>query len=294
MKKIAVAGNPGNWSSEKLADTIERKTGFRLLVDPGKLSLDLCSGIARYPGYGTLDVDAIIIKKVGPTYSPDLLDRLEALRHMTGCGVRMFSDPEKIMRMLDRLSCTVTLRLGGIPMPPTVVTEDVAMALDVVENYGAAVFKPLYSTKARGMTIIEAGDDAMEKIEAFQAAGNKVMYIQKKLNLPGRDLGVSFLGGEYLATYARVSSGDSWNTTTNNGGRYQPCEPPKDIIDLAEKAQALFGLDFTCVDVVETDEGPMVFEVSAFGGFRGLLEANGIDAAERYANYVIGKLENGK
>jgi ribosomal protein S6--L-glutamate ligase len=52
-------------------------------------------------------------------------------------------------------------------------------------------------------------------------------------------------------------------------------------------------LDFTCVDVAETNEGPLVFEVSAFGGFRGLLDANGIDAADVFSSYVVDKLNHG-
>jgi tetrahydromethanopterin:alpha-L-glutamate ligase len=39
--------------------------------------------------------------------------------------------------------------------------------------------------------------------------------------------------------------------------------------------------------VVETREGPVVFEVSAFGGFRGLEDACGIDAAGAYADHAI-------
>jgi ribosomal protein S6--L-glutamate ligase len=34
----------------------------------------------------------------------------------------------------------------------------------------------------------------------------------------------------------------------------------------------------------------MVFEVSAFGGFRGLSEARSIDAAKEYTDYVINTL----
>ena len=37
----------------------------------------------------------------------------------------------------------------------------------------------------------------------------------------------------------------------------------------------------------ETPDGAAVFEVSAFGGFRGLLDACGLDAAEAYADYVL-------
>jgi len=102
-----------------------------------------------------------------------------------------------------------------------------------------------------------------------------------------KDLGVTFLGGKYLATYARKSGGSSWNTTTNAGGKYVGHEPSREIIALAEKAQSLFDMAFTCVDIAETSEGPIVFEVSAFGGFRGLLDACGIDAAGAYAKHVL-------
>ena len=36
----------------------------------------------------------------------------------------------------------------------------------------------------------------------------------------------------------------------------------------------------------------MVFEVSAFGGFRGLLDACGVDAAEAYAAHVVRVLKD--
>ncbi|MFP4049030.1 MAG: ATP-grasp family protein, partial [Desulfovermiculus sp.] len=52
-----------------------------------------------------------------------------------------------------------------------------------------------------------------------------------------------------------------------------------------------FDLDFTCVDVAETADGPLVFEVSAFGGFRGIWEAQGIDAASLFTSYVLDNIE---
>ena len=49
-------------------------------------------------------------------------------------------------------------------------------------------------------------------------------------------------------------------------------------------------MDFTTVDVAETRDGPVVFEVSAFGGFRGASEGIGIDAAQLYTRYVLQQL----
>jgi len=290
--KVGVVGIPGKWSTETLADAIEARTGFRLVVDMTEVSLDLERGNLFFREQDLCELDGLIIKKISASYSPNTLDRLELLRVAEAAGVRVFSKAENILRLIDRLSCTVTLRNGGIPMPETRVTEDVNAAMSAVREFGSAVFKPLYSTKARGMCIIDANQapaNMEQEIRRFQAE-NPMMYIQKKIALPGRDLGMMFLAGDYLGTYARVSQSDAWNTTIHSGGRYAAHTPTDEIIELARRAQALFGMTFTTVDVAETESGPIVFEVSAFGGFRGGKEGMGINVAELYADYVLTEL----
>jgi ribosomal protein S6--L-glutamate ligase len=245
-----------------------------------------------FQGEDLCRLDALIVKKISASYSPNTLDRLELLRVAEQCGVRVFSRAENMLRLVDRLSCTVTLRNAGISMPATRVTEDIPAAVSAVQAFGSAVFKPLYSTKARGMCVIDAGEDAVRIEHAVRAfhADNPMMYIQQKIELPGRDLGMAFLGGEYLGSYARVSGDDAWNTTIHSGGRYAAHNPDAAVIDIARRAEALFGMDFTTVDVAETRDGPIVFEVSAFGGFRGAREGIGIDAAQLYTRYVLQQL----
>ncbi len=287
---LAVVGVRGGWSSELLADkAAEACGGPRLLIELERVSLDLATGRAMYEGHDLSRCKGLLLKKLGPDYSPGLLDRLEMLRFLEGRGVRMFSSPRAIMGLLDRLSCTTTLALEGIPMPPTTVTEDVAAAQAAVEAYGEAILKPLFSTKARGMCLLRPGPGLRQQLEQYHGAQG-FFYIQKTIPLGESDLGVVFLGGRYLTTYARCRQPGAWNTTTASGGKYAPFDPPQDIIDLAWKAQNLFGLDFTCVDVALTDDGPKIFEVSAFGGFRGILEARGIDAAALYADYAARRI----
>lgn len=291
--RIGVIGVPGGWSSEQLADAVEAKTGFRCLIDLARVSLDLAEGRVLFGDHDLAAFDALMVKKLGPAYGPDLLDRLEILHFLDQRGVRVFSKPAAMMRLLDRLSCTTMLRAGGIPMPPTIVTEDVDAAFDAIDRFGQAILKPLYSSKARGMRMVAAGPDARGQVQAFRDGGNPVLYIQKLVRLPGSDLGVVFLGGEYLACYARGARDFSRGACTENCGQYQSCKPSQDVIELANRAQALFRLDFTCVDVAETPDGPMVFEVSAFGGFRGLKAACGMDAATMYVEHVMRKLDHG-
>ncbi|MFM9270757.1 GAK system ATP-grasp enzyme [Halomonas elongata] len=291
--KIGVVGIPGKWSTEVLADAIEARTGFRAVIDLHETCLDLTSGHLEHRGQDLGELDALIVKKISAEYSPTSLNRLELLRVAEARGVRVFSRAETMLRLINRLSCTVTLRNAGIPMPETLVTEDLGSACQAVQRFGEAVFKPLFSTKARGMCVISADQspEAMRREVAAFRDDNPMMYLQRRMELPGRDLGMVFAGGRYLGTYARVpQSGDTWNTTIHSGGRYEAYTPSAELIELATRAQAPFGLDFTTVDVAETSDGPVVFEVSAFGGFRGALEGAGIDAAGAYLDHVLSEL----
>lgn len=288
--RVAVVGVSGAWSTDAIADALEARTGFRLVVDMGAVVLDLERGALR-AGATRLDaLDGVVVKKISAVYSPNTLDRLELLRSVEAAGVRVFSPVSQMLGLIDRLSCTVTLRSGGIPMPATRVTEDIDEAVAAVRAFGGAVLKPLYSTKARGMELLSPDDPRLpDRVAAF-AAAHPMMYVQRRVDLPGRDLGMVFCGGVYLGSYARVAGGGTWNTTIHSGGRYAPADPPAEVVALATRAQALFALDFTTVDVAETADGPVVFEVSAFGGFRGAREGMGVDAAGLYADHIVKEL----
>ncbi|MCV6584241.1 MAG: GAK system ATP-grasp enzyme [Marinibacterium sp.] len=289
-RKIGVVGTPGKWSTEALADAFEAWTGQRYVIDMGRVVLDLASGRLCCDDLDLRELDAVVIKKIAEDYSADALDRLELLRVLEAQGVRVFSPADSVLRLIDRLACTVTLANAGLPMPPTTVTEDAGAALQVVRDYGRAVLKPLYSTKARGMVLIDgSAPEAAAQIAEFQAQ-NPMMYIQKQVDLSGQDLGMVFLNGDYVCTYARVKAGDSWNTTIAAGGHYAPYEPDLELIELGRRAQAPFGLTFTTVDIALTPDGPIVFEVSAFGGYSGAQKGCGVDAAALVADHVLREL----
>ncbi len=289
--KIGVVGIPGKWSTEVLADAIEKRTGFRLVIDIQQVVSDLSTPEVRYKKHNLCDLDAIIVKKISASYSPTMMDRIEILRFLESCGVQVFSKPENIYRTVNRMTGTITLLSGQIPMPPTTLTESTDAALKTVETYQQAILKPLFSTKARGMTLLNAKNASKilrKQLKNFKKQ-HGYFYIQKRIKLPGQDMALIFLGDKYQGAYARKSGGKSWNTTIQAGGKYAPANPSEEMIEVAYKAHKLFGLDFTTVDMAETEEGFVCFEVSAFGGFKGAKVGLGLDMAQAYADYVIRK-----
>ena len=290
--RIAVIGIPGKWSTEVLAERIAAKIGACPVIDMAEVTFQSSAGALTAHGLNLNEFDGLVVKKISQQYSPSTVDRLELLRVAEAQGVRVFSPASSMLRLIDRLSCTVTLQNHSIPMPDTCVTESISDAIAFIQGAGEVVLKPLFSTKARGMTVLDAsesGDQLSVALTSFQQ-DNPVLYLQRKIALSGRDMGLMFLGGKYLGAYARVAQTGAWNTTIHSGGKYEAVDPDASVIAMAFRAQELFQMDFTTVDVAETDDGPICFEVSAFGGFRGGLEGTGIDVAEHYAQYVLGSL----
>lgn len=293
--RIGVIGIPGKWSTEVLADRLEALTGFRAVIDMAQVELRLDTNQLMYKDLDLAQLDGVIVKKISQVYAPAAEDRIHMVSHIERLGVPVFSSAATIGGLINRLSGTLALQQGGVPMPKTRVTESPEQALNTLREFGSVVLKPLYSTKARGMMMLDASspEEELRAALAEYREENDLYYIQQTVELDGRDLGMVFVGGEYYCTYARVGNKDSWNTTIHSGGHYEKFEPSDDLIELGRKAQACFNLSFTTVDIALTNQGPVVFEVSAFGGFKGALEGCGLDAAEAYAQHVIQSVEQG-
>lgn len=286
--RIGVVGIRGGNSSEELADAVAEVTGSRLLIDAGEMRLDLDAGKCLWQGEDLCGLDAVLVKKLGTPYSPDMLNRLEILRFLETRGVKVLAKPATMARLINRMSCTVDLRAAGIPMPPTTITESVDEAYDAVRAYGTAVLKPLYTSKARGMELVTFSKEETYGVLARYKQHFPTLYIQKAVDLAdGMDLGVVFLGDSYLATYARKKGEGAWNTTTASGGHYMAYTPDSSIITLADKARGVFNLPFTCVDVALTGSGAFVFEVSAFGGFKGIAATSGLRPARLLVRHAL-------
>ncbi len=290
---FAIIGIPGAWSSEILKEAFEGKSNASqtIIADifpVSELVYDIQQNKVFHQQKDLETYDAVVIKKLGE-YAPRILDWLDIFINLEDKGLLFFSSPKKLRQMISRIGCTKNMAAHNIPMPATLITENSEAALEWIQSKSGAVFKPNFSTKARGMEILKPKSVTLKKLDKLKEQYG-CLYLQELVELPGKDFGVVFSGGQYLGTYARVGDKDSWNTTTQDGGHYESFEPSEAILALAEKTQAIFELDFSCVDIAETPNGPVVFEVSAFGGFKGLFKGAKIDSADVLSQYVLDKI----
>ena len=283
--KIGVVGQPGAASTERLAAALRTQGAQTTVVDLAACAVTLPDGTVHHRGRPLGDLDGAVVKKIGDTAGgPAVRERINVLRRLEHGGVPVLSAPDRLDAAVNRYRMTVELAAASLPIPETVVTEDLETAMAAVERFGVAVVKPLYTSKGRGMERLVPSPRLREELLATGAP----YYLQRFVPHPGRDLGVAVLDGRVLGAYWRVAPTGQWMTTTTAGGRYQRAEPPPEALELAVRAARAFGLIFTGVDLVEQPDGGFaIFEVSAFGGFRGLLEACGVDAAPLFARAAL-------
>jgi ribosomal protein S6--L-glutamate ligase len=246
---------------------------------------DLSAGRVTLQGVDLTDLDAIVVKKLASQSDPAARLRLHTLRELESRGVRVYSPPSVIEVVMDRYWMTMTLAAAGLPMPATSSFESERAMMEAVRGTPSAVIKPVYTSKGRGM--VRVGDDGDRFLaDAWHESDGRVL-LQEFVEGPGRDIGACVLGGRFVGAFYRVAEEGRWMTTTAAGGRYEPCDLSREGIALAERVANLFGLDYTIVDLVECAAGFLIYEASAFGGFRGLWEASRYDVAGDYARHIL-------
>jgi tetrahydromethanopterin:alpha-L-glutamate ligase len=287
--KIAVVGQPGAWSTERLANALRAAGAEAGVVDLAACSLRLPDRRLFHRGEPLEGLDGAVVKKLGDTADGwSVQERIGMLRQLEASGVPVLSTADHLHVAVNRYRMTCELVRAGLPVPPTTVTEDVDEAVAAVARFGTAVLKPLFTSKGRGMRRLEPTRDLRGQLESHRADGLGPFYLQRFVKHPGRDLGVAVLDGRCIGAYWRIAADDHWMTTILSGGRYEKADLEPDTEAIAVRAARHFGLVFTGVDLIEDSDGRFnVLEVSAFGGFRGLLIGCGVDAAPMLTDVLL-------
>ena len=288
--KIWVAGIPGAWSSQKLASSLQELGANSKVFPLSECSLDLSQGKVLWKGRDLSRLDGVIVKKLGDVIDPRSRHRINLLHQLSHLGVPIFSPPDAIEKANNRYRMTLQLSQAGAPIPKTFVSESVEGVIEKVEQWGQAVLKPVFTSKGRGMLLLERGGVDPTTLRQWRDSWGFPFYLQKYIQ-SDFDVGIAVLDGETIGSYKRTG-GESWQTTTREGGHYETFDPDAEMIQVALNAAGAFDLDYTVVDIVPEGENYLVYEVSAFGGFTGLKKTRDIDAAKLYGSYVVNRIRD--
>ncbi len=256
----------------------------RLRVDRGGVD-------ATYGGKSLSELD-VVIPRVGRTLTELGIMLLRQLEIM---GVPRTLEAEALLTARNKFLALQALWLAGLPIPSTALVSSKAESMDVEGSFDfPAVVKILSGTGGMGVVRVRSLAEAATMIDTFSGLGEKVL-VQEFVQNPGEDVRAFVVGDRVVASMRRVAPPHDWRSNIHLGGRGVPYELDDVEREVAIGAARATGLEIAGIDMIPTPKRPYILEVNASPGFRGLLEATGVDASKaivEYAAEVAGDARN--
>lgn len=311
----------GDWTANALMRNIRKRGANAFPIDLSEISAEISSqhgdkrtvtALLNEDGL-SVNFDAFIVRDIGGIYeggTEGAAFRYDLLRILSEQKL-MMNTPNAIQIAADKFMSMRIFADASLPVPRTVVTKSVEVALDAIRRFGgAAVAKPIFGYQGKGVEKIcvctsevseaaemsEAAEDseAERRIKRIIAARG-VIYLQEFIRNPmKRDIRVFVVDGEAVAAIYRVRHAGISDEVASNlsmGGMPVKCDITSEMSEIAVKAAEVIGADFAGVDLIESTDNLYLLEINGTPSARGIKIACGIDVTERIVEMLIRRLK---
>ncbi|MFN7135396.1 MAG: RimK family alpha-L-glutamate ligase, partial [Myxococcales bacterium] len=258
------------------------------VVDPSVFSAQLRHGALQVK-VGTEDAarwDAFVLARgMSPRGDPDV--QFAIYRALEESGVVVANRIGPLLDAQDKFRTSFLLRRAGVPTPRAAVVQTGDDAARVVELFGDAVLKPMAGSLGEGVERASGPNGQRRARQRVEEEG--ALYLQQYVPNDGRDVRVFVVGGVAVTAVERIAARGEWRTNVARGALARAVTPSRAAVDAAERAARVLGLDYTGVDLIETERGPQIIEVNGNPSWDFILRATGEDMAEHIARYVVGR-----
>ena len=287
MKIGVLSKNPEFWATTEIMRALKAKGSEAVYVKTPEIHLMLEGS----------KVDAIYEKKS--------LSRLDAViprigRSLTQLGIMLLKHFE-LMKIPSTLSMNglltarnkylalQALHAAGVKIPESVLIASRNKSEEPTEYLSPPlVMKLLSGTQGIGVMRVRDAKEAGPIIDTLSEL-DQMICLQKFLPNPGEDIRVFVIDKEIVGAMKRKAAPHEWRSNIHIGGQGIPHKPSKAEAETAVRAAEAVGVEIAGVDLISVDAEPYVIEVNASPGFRGLLAATGLNAAEKIAEYAVKK-----
>lgn len=180
------------------------------------------------------------------------------------------------------------LKSAGIAVPKTVTFADygnIDKAIKLVGGY-PFVLKRLKGTQGNAVFLINDVDKAHKKIGKYIRRRKAFLIQQYIKESQGTDLRCFVVGGKVVGAMKRVAAKGNFRANIHQGGKGLAATLSKAERDMAIEAAEVLDLQIAGVDILRSDNGPMVLEVNSSPGLQGIEKATGKDIAGEIIRYI--------
>ncbi|MEZ0319443.1 MAG: RimK family alpha-L-glutamate ligase [Pyrobaculum sp.] len=293
VRPYEVEFNPGDVADLEEAIRKRGHVPVRLYVDMFEVGIGpLGVKVRQAVGRGApveVDVAGAVLRHLGIFRDfEQFLYRIWAVKALEESGVYVMNPVLQWAVAGDKMAALMKLAKAGLPVPPTVVTENMFVGYRAVADFKKAVVKQMRGAMGYGVFLVEDPDVALH-VFSMLVNINKPIYVQKYLEKGSGDYRVVVVGGGAIG--AEYRKGGGWKTNIAQGASPQPAQLTPELAELAVKAVEVLGLDYGGVDIAETKDGFYILEVNPTMSWQGFKTATGINPAEHIIDYLVEKIK---
>ncbi len=239
--------------------------------------------VIRYKGKDLSNFDAIIprIATSLTKYGTSIVRQFETQ------GAFSTASSIAIVRSRDKLRSMQLLARSGVGIPKTVFARETADLDDVIEQAGGAplIIKVARGTHGNGVVLAETKKAAQAVMQAFYVEGVTFLVQEFIKESAGTDIRAFVVGGKVVASMERQSLDDDFRSNIHQGGSGKKVKLTDEERKTAQKAARSMGLPVCGVDMMRSENGPLVLEVNASPGFA-IETVTGQNVAGKIIEYV--------
>jgi RimK family alpha-L-glutamate ligase len=233
------------------------------------------------------ELSALFVRPIGRGSLDEIVFQLDLLHTFSERGIPVVNSPSAIEKAVDKYRALELLGSAGVPVPETVVTENVNEAMEAFKSFGGeAIVKPVFGSRGIGAARISDLDVA-ERVFRTLRFYKHVIYVQEYVPHGTSDVRAFVIKDQVVAAMRRESK--SWKTNVSQGAKPVQLRPSDELVKIVVKASAVLGCEIAGVDVMENDEGFTINEINSQPGWKGLQSTTRIDIAQKIADYVISR-----
>jgi len=288
-----VLTDPDDWTASAYLKNIRKRGANALPITLSTLTASIsASDSSIFNADSTdLNLNAILVRDVGISFSLEQISfKFDLLRHFEHVNIPVLNSSTAIQNAANKFYSFYLFKQAHQPIPRTVVTSELDVALNTLADFETAIAKPIFGSQGKGIYKLETSQPDSKQKLATLLKDRGVLYLQEFVPNPGRDIRVFVVGGEALGAIYRVSQQGSFISNLSQGGTPHKCELTAEIEQLAIRATKAVGADFAGVDLIESKDGLVLLEVNATPSGKGIKLACGIDVTERIIDLLFERI----
>jgi len=268
-----------SYSTRRLVEACRARGYSVRVLDTMRFSMTLDEGGPGllYKGRALGKLDAVI-PRIGASIT---FFGTAVVRQLEQMGVHSAASSHAIAVSRDKLRALQTLSRHAIGFPESEFVRADDAVLPAIARLGGApvVIKLLEGTQGIGVILAETAAVAASIVETLQSTQQNVLIQRYVKESAGKDIRAFVVGGRVVAAMRRRAREGEFRSNVHRGGTTEGITLTPDVARTAVHAAQVMGLRVAGVDMLESDDGPLVMEVNSSPGLEGIEGATGVDVA---------------